>query len=228
MVTYAHMTLKATLFGSSYGLAEEWTTSFWIGNTVDGDYAQDPTLAQATAVAAAWQTFFTATNTGVNTMTKTEGCKLVQVGTDGKAIDGTTQFYYYPTPITGAQSGSSFPPQIALVGTLTSAKARGFGSKGRMYLPGINHLVTGDGRMSTTNAGFIAANFKTFINAVNAISWSGDDGGHVVLNAAAKTTAPTHAAAMFPVTGIRVGNVYDTQRRRRNQLQEQYSTLSLA
>jgi len=49
----------------------------------------------------------------------------------------------------------------------------------------------------------------------------------VILASAGRGTAGT-GARNEPVTRIRVGNVYDTQRRRRNQLAETYVSANLA
>jgi hypothetical protein len=118
------------------------------------------------------------------------------------------------------------PPQVSLVATLTSAKARGYGSKGRMYLPGVNAPILSTGKITTGSVTPIVANLKTFFDTINA---SVDVPNNVILNATASTKAGSvHDAAIWPVTGVKVGDVYDTQRRRRNQLVEAYSAAALA
>lgn len=224
MVTYAHMTHRVTMIGDCFGGQEEWNTGFYLGDPA-ADLAVDPSLAEATAIATAWQTFFTAANAGISNDYRTIGVKVARVNTAGAVDSALTQFYNYPTAITGNNSGANFPPQISLVATLATIKARGHGSKGRMYLPGVMHSVDASGRIETANAVFVINLLKTFLDAVNAHA---DVPGKVVLNSAEVSGVPFRAATIGNILSLKVGNVYDTQRRRRNQLQESYSTATLA
>lgn len=222
--TYAHMTHRVTMIGDCFGGQEEWNTGFYLGNP-SADLASDPTLAEATAIAAAWQTFFTAANSGISNDYRTIGVKVARVNTNGQVDGALTQFYNYPTAITGNNSGANFPPQISLVATLATIVARGHGSKGRMYLPGVMHSVDASGRIETANAVNVINGLKTFIDAVNAHA---DVPERVVLNSAEVSGIPFRAAKIGNIISLKVGNVYDTQRRRRAQLQESYSTATLA
>lgn len=229
MAKYLNMTHKVTIFGTCFGLAEEWTTSFSLGNVTGGDLGNDPEQAQADAIKALWQTLFTNNTTGFQASWKTEGVKVALTDTDGKTIPGSVAYSYFASPIAGATpTAQALPPQCSLVVTLTTPKLRGYGSKGRMFLPGIGFPVSGDGRILVTQTDALATQFKTFLDGVNALPTVGGSQAEVVLNSAERLTAPTHAAIMTPVTGIKVGNVYDTQRRRRNQLQEIYQVKALA
>lgn len=224
MVTYAHMTHRVTMIGDCFGGQEEWNTGFYLGDP-DADLADSPTLAEAQAIATAWQTFFTAANAGISNDYRTIGVKVARVNTAGQVDGALTQFYNYPAAITGNNAGANFPPQISLVATLNTIRARGHGSKGRMYLPGVMHSVDASGRMETANAVFTVNLLKTFMDAVNAHA---DVPGQVVLNSAEVTGVPFRAAIIGEIISLKVGNVYDTQRRRRAQLQESYSTAALA
>ena len=213
------------MLGTMMSGNEEWSTGFFMGNTSGGDVGQSPTTADAQAIAAAWQSFFTLSANQVSSNFKTIGVKISLVATDGTADPGETAFYYYPTAISGGNGGAWFPPQIALVATLTTARVRGYGSKGRMFLPGINHAIDATGHMSPTEQTNIKNGIVTFLNAVNADITQDYE---VVVNSALSAGIPGHPALMEPVTGVRVGNVYDTQRRRRNQLVESYVAGALA
>lgn len=224
MPTYAHITHRVTMIGDCFGGQEEWNTGFYLGKE-DGDIGSAPTLAEATAIATAWQAFFTAANSGISNDYRTIGVKVATVNTAG-AVDGAlTQFYNYPAAIVGNNSGANFPPQISLVATLSTIRARGHGSKGRMYLPGVMHSVDASGRIETANAVNVINGLKTFIDAVNAHA---DVPERVVLNSAQVSGVPFRAATIGNIISLKVGNVYDTQRRRRAQLQESYSTAALA
>lgn len=224
MVTYLGPTHRVTFAGTTMTTGEEWATGFWLGPMFGA--VDPPTQAEADALKTLWQTFFTAASSKFWNGCKTEYVKVSLVGTDGKANPENTKFSYYSPVISGASTDTGImPPQVSLVATLTSTKARGYASKGRMYLPGNNAPISSDGKINTTTVNAIAANLKTLLDGVNAhadIPWP------VILNSALSAGIPGHPAAIEPVIGAKIGNVYDTQRRRRNQLQEVYSVVTLA
>ena len=224
MVTYLGPTLRATFAGSTMSTGEEWATGFWIG-TMFGD-STPPDQAAVDALKTLWQTFFTAPTSKFWNGCKTEYVKLALVGIDGKSNPNNSVFAYYSPAISGASTDTGImPPQCSLVATITSPRARGYASKSRMYLPGNNAPISSDGKINSTTVNAINANFKTFLDGVNAHA---DIDGFVILNSAESVGIPSHPAIIEAAVGCRIGNVYDTQRRRRNQLQEVYSTAVLA
>lgn len=224
MAKFMHRTHKVTIFGTDFGSAEEWSTSFWLGNTTPGDVGQSPTQAQVDGIAGLWETFFKSTTAGFSARWQTLGVKVALTGNDGKTQADAVVYSYYGTAISGGTTTAlHYPPQCSLVATLTTAKPRGYGSKGRMYLPGIGWELAADGRISATNVNNTATAMKTFLDGVNALPPVNGETVKLVLQSAERLTTPAHAAVMTPITGVRIGNVYDTQRRRRNQLQEIYT-----
>lgn len=213
---------RITIHGTSFNGNEEWTTGFYMGTT--GVDATQPTQAFMDIVKSSWQTFFTNATSYFGTAWKTDYVKGVLLGTDGKTIADSAMYSYYTTAIAGVQAGAMFPPQCALVATLTSGAPRGLASKGRMYLPGINATLDNTGHISSTNTGTIATNLKTFLNALNGTV---EQPGVVILASQGRKAPLVGPPVNAVVTGIRVGNVYDTQRRRRNQLLETYSGVTL-
>lgn len=224
---YPHRVNKVTISGECFSGAEEWTTGFYVGAV--GADAADPGTATASAIAAAWTTFFTATNSHISNYYNTKQVKVSQLETDGDVDLEMIDIYDYGTPIYGVQGGTPLPPQITLALTMTSDNQRGLASKGRMYLPGVNLQLSGTGpTISSTEQGQLATTAQTFFNAVNA---STDVAGNIIL-ASKGHKLPGAVPAVDPyvyvlgklanVTGIRLGNVYDTQRRRRNGVSETY------
>lgn len=150
-------------------------------------------------------------------------------------ISATTGKYFYPNspnvfeyetpvvpPAAGQGAGNRGYPQIAYCVTTRSALRRGPGSKGRWYVPCAiagGELVTSTGVMPISQAQVFADAAGTFLDNLANMElpgeferWSpwlyGDgDGG------------PVDAA----IQNCSVGNVYDTQRRRRNQIEETYA-----
>jgi hypothetical protein len=93
-----------------------------------------------------------------------------------------------------------------------------------MYLPGINKLIGSNGKLSTGSADDISLGLQTFFNNVNADF----DLPGTLINASKGRILPVPAPGVNrTVTSIKIGDVIDTQRRRRNQLQEVYSTRAI-
>lgn len=224
MVTYANITHKVTLLGDMFGGSEEWSTGFFLGESNGGDMGQPPTQAAVTAIAERFSTVFTTPNLVVSNKFRFLGAKMSHVAPNGSSDASYTKYHWLPTPVPGAYGGGAFPPQVALVATLTTQKARGYGSKGRMYLPGIAAGIGDDGKVGSTFTAIVSGLIANFLNDIN--NDAAVD-GVVILNSALSAGIPGHAAEVNAITGVRVGTVYDTQRRRRNALNEQYSATPL-
>lgn len=217
-MAYAHIVTRCTISGTSYGGAEEWSTGFFLGSS--GADSADVTQAGVDAVAGFWETFFETASSSIPDEWATTEVKLARLATDGSTILDDVVHHVYPAPIIGAGVAAPYPPQISLVATLLSANPRGLASKGRMYLPGVAAGIDATGHMNSTSQGTIATNLQTFFNAVNgAIDLGGDS---VILASFGRTAPAVGPGVSALVTSLRVGNVYDTQRRRRNALVEAY------
>lgn len=202
------------MVGQAYGGAEEWTTGFYVGHE-DAD-AGVPTQADADYIKARWQTLFTHGNMGIGNTHTTTHIKVSEINPDGTTVLANTVFANYTSPIAGAETSIKPIPQVALVVTLKSSIPRGLGSKGRMYFPGICKQVTSNGKISNTDINNMSGLLQTFFNGVNT-----DLGirGKIIL---ASKGSSAGAGFNKNVNAIRVGDVYDTQRRRRNGLTESY------
>ncbi len=221
-MTFAHSVTRVTIHGRVPSAADDWTTGFYLGFP-DQDVS-NPTQQLADAIKAAWQTFFTSANSSTSAYWDTTEIKLAQLAPDGKTFLDNTIFSTYASPISGTKTSPILPPQISLVATLQSNLTRGLAAKGRMFLPAIVADVGINGHISSTATQNIANGLTTFLNAVNTAS---GQAGRVVL--ASKGRGPAAVGAVnAAVTRVRVGDVYDTQRRRRNGFTESFSTANLA
>jgi len=219
---YAFKVNRVTLQGTSFSGEEIWSTGFYLGN-IAAD-ADAPTESLATSIGALWQTFFTHTNSRVSSQFQCTEVKIAQLGTDGNTIPDSVKYFTYPAPISGIQGSTLYPPQVAMVATLVGPVARGLASKGRMFLPGISAAVTTNGRISDLNRGELATNVRTFIRGVSDIA---ETDNVPILASQGRPGIGGTAPISREVVSVRVGNVYDTQRRRRNGLAEAYSTVVL-
>lgn len=210
---------RVTIYGSSYGGQEIWTTGFYLGN-LDTDVGL-PSESTAAAIKTAWQTFFTATAQTISYLWKTEGVKISPMNVDGTTDIDNVVNSPYATAIQGQSAGTGFPPQVSLVATLLADNGRGLAGKGRMYLPGVSVGIDGTGHLAPGSNQTIATNLANFFEELEA---SMDVQGQLINASHGRAPFLGSTATNRAVTHIRVGNVYDTQRRRRNSLVEAYAT----
>lgn len=200
--------------------SEQWSIGLHLGGSGwggQGEATPDPIPPGAmTAFAAVGKTYFTGA-------TWSPSVKLMEVrgyvvDSAGKSLYGTDTALV-ASPINGTGSTNAHPWQVALVATLTTAITRGPGRFGRVYLPGpAVAIVTGDGLISATDAGNYAVNFRNFLNSLNDAA----EGFRSGTSRAVCVASGVGNGRMDAVTGIRVGRVLDTQRRRRRSLLEEY------
>lgn len=220
---FQHRVNRVTLYGSSFGGQEIWTTGFYLGN--EGSDVGNPSEATAAAIKTAWAAFCGATDVVMGYLWKTEGVKIAPL-----RMDGTTDVDFvvnspYTTAVAGNSGQIGYPPQISLTATLLAGNGRGLAGKGRMYLPGISAGLDATGHLGGTQNQNIANRLKTFFDAVEA---SIDVPGQLINASHGRAPFTGSTATNRAVTHVRVGNVYDTQRRRRNSLVESYATAELA
>lgn len=217
-MAYPHRVAKVTLSGTMFGGQEIWSTGFFMG--FEGQDAPEITDTGVSDISNAWQTFFTAATSEISNKYQYTMCKVQMLGVDGKALPDTAKYYSPVSTINGGSPSAALPPQVALVATLANSLPRGLATKGRMFLPGVNSPVDATGHISSATTGAIATNLQTFFGA---IMNDADTPGRAVL-ASTGNALQLRPGQIRNVTQIRVGNVYDTQRRRRNALMEAYTT----
>lgn len=221
-MAFAHKVVRVTISGTCFSDSEIWSTGFYLGRE-DAD-AVAPTTANAVTIAAAWQTLFTAAETKINSNYLTSAVKLALLNVDGKTDLENVVTYDYSTRPQGPNGGTTYPAQIALVASLMSEKKRGIASHGRMYLPGVAAPIDGTGKMTGSFYPAIATKVGAFFQT---LVTDATLPGYPVLASKGKAGLFAGAGETQGITGIKVGNVYDTQRRRRNALVESYSTVPI-
>lgn len=230
---YAHKFAKVTISGTCFGGAEEWSTGFAMGSPTADIVGVNAPGAQN--LATAWSTFFTAPTSYISDSYKTTQVKVAMINTDGTTNVDEIDYYLYPTPVSGGGGSATNPAQITYAATLTSDKQRGLAAKGRMYLPGISLGVNnGTGKVTSSFILQVLTNLQTFLNSANTAAGTS---GKIILASKGRKQAnslDTNGQPIYIggesawVTGVRMGDVPDTQRRRRNSLVETYQTKVLA
>lgn len=116
-------------------------------------------------------------------------------------------------------SGSSHPFQVALVSSLRTGTPGGSG-RGRLYWPATGATITASTlRPSAANMTSFAGGVKTYLSGISAAI-------QATLPGTSLTVWSRLKVATYPVSSIQVGDVLDTQRRRRDTLIESYTILA--
>lgn len=214
---FADQVVRVTFSGKMLNGNEEWQTGIYVGKAQGP--ATQPSQAWVDGVQQAFATFFTVGSGISNTFSFLEA-KAALLDTVGKYVDPSGAVVSHPsTPKLGPETGAPLPPQCALVATLIAGSGKGLAGKGRMYIPGVKWNIDGTGHLDTGAVSSLGTKLTNFINAVNALP----NGPGVVINASRGHKRSLGLGARnVPVNGVRVGNVYDTQRRRRNSIAESY------
>lgn len=223
-MTYPNSFIKITFGGKIYGDADIWSNSLSVGNPTGpanvGPFKDSQTAKDA--VITAIRSWFTRGDTGISTGATLEWVKFAQVGADGfytVAADGDYAFNetHDITPVAGAMS-LNVAPQLSLAITLDTGAKRGLAKTGRIYPP-----LTGElNAAGVDNSPQLkAASAATMISAINAAFANTNPEGGVHDQVVVASGVREGKIAL--VQSVRVGNVVDTQRRRRNNITEVYS-----
>lgn len=129
------------------------------------------------------------------------------------ATDGQVTRVEAVLALTGAVVGEMLPYQCATVISLLTGSATRHG-RGRFYLPPLATSMIAGGRLSATAVGILDVAWTAFFD-----SMATDLLSVVVRNRIGHTS--------LVVTSARVGDVIDTQRRRRNKLTETYTVIAV-
>lgn len=210
--------------GTAWSDTEEWSCGLklrHIGGDAAGPLIAD-VLASQEAVADAVQLYVADSDADFSAGIRLNWMRFNAISkSTGKYLDPNSPNYFeYETAIGG--QAPVIVPQVAYCVTLRGLPKRGPAARGRWFVPTgsrVSPIVTSTGVMPAATALLRANAAGRFLEALQDISigegpntWNpylfGDGIG-----------GPQDS----PLTTVSVGNVYDTQRRRRNQLEETYS-----
>ena len=167
----------------------------------------DAATAFGDALTAAW-------GAGMDDITTPEvDLTLASVATLDPATDGQVTRAEVVLALTGVNAGEMLPFQCATVISLLTASATRHG-RGRFYLPPLATGTVDGGLISAATITSLDTAWTAFFDSLNT-----DGLNPVVRNRTGHISTP--------VTSARVGNVFDTQRRRRNKLVEVYTAIAV-
>ncbi|HMU62789.1 MAG TPA: hypothetical protein PKA66_13465, partial [Gemmatimonadales bacterium] len=178
-----------------------------------------------TVVGEAIKTWFEATNTAISGAVTITDLILYAMDATGHVISldvGPAKASATPkAALDGANAGGLLPLQIAQVVSLRTNNSSKRG-RGRVYLPGMTAttITTTNGTVNATFRTNMLGTFKTFLEAISIGAGGSPPVVRPVVIGSPYTT-------YYQVTEIRMGNLLDTQRRRRRQIEEVYTTASI-
>lgn len=184
---------------------EEWSTTIHTTSTLSLEAAQG-------AWTTAWQQMMLGADPPADNIDQFISTLVSTTTASTSQLDAVTGRQTAKVEDDLAQAGTStaalLPPQNSVVVSWGSVSATRSG-RGRMYLPAFTVVALDDGLVLS------AAQTKIKAAAQNLLdSFSGAGVTPVLLNRVSKATTP--------ITTVRVGNIVDTQRRRRDKLVETY------
>jgi hypothetical protein len=138
---------------------------------------------------------------------------LASAAAINEATDGQITRVEVVLALTGVVDGEMLPFQCATVISLLTASATRHG-RGRFYLPPLSATFLLNGKLNSTAMTTLDTAWTAFFDSLNT-----DGVNPVVRNRTGHISTP--------VTSARVGDVIDTQRRRRNKLTETYTVIAV-
>jgi len=200
---------------------------FSFGLRASGDTGFDAVDALAEldvpGIAAIFGTYFEAAGTKIETVGHLYKVKVAALGTDGKYLTDSIEAEPEPGGSNGSVSAVRYPNQVALAVSLRTVTNIGRATKGRFYLPVPGHNVQTDGKIIPAEVVATAATSKTFLDALNT-KLAAD----ITQTIRLQIMSDIGSGVSRVVTSVRVGDVIDTIRSRRNALTETYSSATLA
>ncbi len=219
------MTYLRVIALGSIGGVEEWSSGvsyrFFQLSFIDMTQSQLESLVQRLITAVTTTTLPASLRALMSTGASLTGWRVESHGEDEKLLAVAQN--NYPAAIAGT-GGPTKSPQDALVLSFRTSTpgARG---RGRTYWPALGAALTGSFNLATPSAATVAADAKVLYKLI---------GDQINAELAANSLAATVELAVRSgtdhssrlVNRIQVGNVLDTQRRRRDALVESYQIVS--
>jgi hypothetical protein len=187
----------------------------------------------ATAMSLVLQDFWKTPAAAIPTRAQLQLVKWNKIGRDGRYVSKTSTRAVGANLQTGTQD-LQYPFFVCAAATYTTAVKRGRARAGRTYWPTALRVSQSDGNLAEGALTTFAGTVETLIARLNTAANGGgtvpDAGGGGTLPNATDPISALRACVMSNIgegttaviTGGKVGNVLDVQRRRKNQIKETY------
>lgn len=217
---------EQTVSTAAYTVTSNWRLEGGVNDWDPVSYIQD----QGLAYALAWFN-----QTAISAYAQGFWLKVFAIGPDGKAIapPGFSQgspcllTWTEASRLNGNGSSNTLPLQCSVVASHRTAQT-GKKGRGRQFLPAIDqNSITAGGRL-TSDARTACLNAQ--VAALEAASMDGTLTNPFVYPSviSSGSGSPSGLTRYAVINGVRVGDVIDTQRRRRNRLVESYASADVS
>jgi hypothetical protein len=205
-----------------------WTNSIRMASV--GPLVGEPQFSDTQVMSALKQKLQTAFATSVNSTglgysnaTWLRWVKFNKIGPDGRYASGSVTNVLDVSPtVSGSGSPVAWIPQVALAISFMTPVSRGLAKSGRVFLPmPATGPTSGTMRLDSAYRSALATNWGNFLHSL------ADLPGIDLSALKPSVVSGVREGARQPITGVRVGDVYDTVRSRRNAIQEGYSFFDL-
>lgn len=167
--------------------------------------------------------YHAATGTCINPLAKLSFVKLNAIKTDGHYQYDVTHEHVFADVAGGGDAFNTVPNQSALAISMTTGFSRGPAHRGRYYLPMPSVQILPDGTVNPAFTAQILGTTKVFIEGLADVPGVDIATSPTPAVFSRKLGSPAHRT----ITGVAIGKVLDTQRRRRRSLPENYSNQAL-
>ena len=215
-MAYPYQFIKFTFGGQLAANNEIWTCGFHLGHgTADTTVGQFNALeASLPSLGTLVRSYIMDTDMRIPSGASVQWIKLALIGTDCKYVIEPLE-YILPTEGSGALS-AGYVPQASTVITLVSGKFKDPGKYNRFYLPTGSPSGSGSYKLSQVQTDAMSTRSAEFLGDVHEIVYHEANG--LTIKAVSQ-----NVSEYYDVIWARVGDVLDTQRRRRNKIAETYS-----
>lgn len=221
-MAYLQPFTSVTMNGTTAGGNEIWSAGFHLDSEdapVTGAEWVDLIDEVGFAIAELLGTMYESANLQTPADTFMTSVKFANIGIDGKYLQEAVEF---PLSAQGSLN-SGYAPQVALVTTLQSSKFKDPGKYNRFYLPIAMGGVGGTWRLAGGNQTAYLDTVADTMDAINAELTAATTNNTVRVS----VVSSSGTGFSSPAIALRLGQILDTQRRRRNKLPEAYATQGL-
>jgi hypothetical protein len=212
-MSYVRVSIMGTVGG-----AEKWSVNPVFDPTAEFGTTVDQVKLDAAALAIAMLSPGNELEAAMSTAATITGCRLEVRDDVTNALLGIS-VQNRPTPLAGSIA-PRLPAQAAVVCSLRT-NTPGASGRGRIYWPALGSTIDTGLRLSSPPTANLIAQFKTYFAAMDtALSTQFAPISFDLAVRSTKTSSTPHVAR------LQVGNIIDTQRRRRDTLVEAYATVA--
>lgn len=212
------------IFKGSLGTVETWSTSVAygiVGLAPDvPDQATTDAMAQAIVGIAGATIVPSALRTGLSTQGSVDMMRVEKRAEDESILNVAERLF--SSPLVGSSAPTKTPQDSVVISLRTSTPgARG---RGRMYWPALAMALSSTFQLTTPTPAAFIADAKISLQAINTAM----DGVYISQAAALRVALSVRSTTDHvcrDVTALQCGSVLDTQRRRRDNLPESYSSV---